>query len=862
MNDFRSGKVNVLIATCVGEEGIDVGEIDFIICFDISTKNPTRFVQRIGRTGRRREGSVLMLVTEGKEQKTLKQVLSTKDTTNKQIMHSTEISNCLYKSPRLIPTEFNPTCLEVYIKNNTQKNEQFQPDVNVPEHNERFSTDNEAISKKQPTKLANKNVKSKKLLPSSLAQDVRNFFKPIHKEIPNTMNNSVDYDFSMVEEQPEPTSSILDTSAIFRHKKITENLENLKKLKIKLFGNNFAAIPTLTKIPNITTVVNQKSTPKSLKRYTLENNLGFLKSNFIASERNKENSEDDVIIVDESSLNSNTLCDIFDGHQNIIKHLNNFKSKNDMQILQTFNQIFENLNIPNDIPLKILQKDFDQTDIIVTSEDLHLSSNTDTEPILDFNTQLPHYIEVESKYASQIASPSFSINKKFTSSTPSRIKTPIKSPKLTPTKTKSSLPTKQFIDIKPLPPKESPIKKAFERAIEIQKSKLIPADRSRKEVYTFFGLNDVSDLFADDSDSDPEQVTSPNDKHEIANVENQPKFPIFDNELKDKNSYQKCEIENPVIVLTNEETKPDNKLNNIENPELKQPEVNANNSDHTQLSIAAILDFVNGEENEENNNISSISANKSVKNFNIGTVEELLAFDDEDMFQSDEDSDDVILPSQAPSRQMSSISIKPKTTIFPRSTTSVIPTTSVRTSFSRFPSDDDLFNIAEIILSSGENNSSLKENEQPAHLNASSKNISKTNSCKSPVSTRVNIARLGELNKIRSKQTHNIAKNEISQNTGIPSKVISRTPSPEPKKIEELKSPSIFGFRSAIRAYNSSVIANESSIIGRVRPAKAKKRVIYDKSEDEDSDVPGKLKRPCHNSSSDDDDDFAPSRKV
>lgn len=58
MNDFRSGKCNTLIATCVAEEGIDVGEVDLIVCFDVNNKNPIRFVQRIGRTGRKRQGKV------------------------------------------------------------------------------------------------------------------------------------------------------------------------------------------------------------------------------------------------------------------------------------------------------------------------------------------------------------------------------------------------------------------------------------------------------------------------------------------------------------------------------------------------------------------------------------------------------------------------------------------------------------------------------------------------------------------------------------------------------------------------------------------------------------------------------------
>lgn len=58
MNDFRSGKCNTLVATSVAEEGIDVGEVDFIVCFDVNNKNPIRFVQRIGRTGRKRQGKV------------------------------------------------------------------------------------------------------------------------------------------------------------------------------------------------------------------------------------------------------------------------------------------------------------------------------------------------------------------------------------------------------------------------------------------------------------------------------------------------------------------------------------------------------------------------------------------------------------------------------------------------------------------------------------------------------------------------------------------------------------------------------------------------------------------------------------
>ena len=61
---------NVLVATCIGEEGLDIGEVDLIICYD-SGLDPTRFVQRIGRCGRKRVGKVYLLLTKMENRKYL-----------------------------------------------------------------------------------------------------------------------------------------------------------------------------------------------------------------------------------------------------------------------------------------------------------------------------------------------------------------------------------------------------------------------------------------------------------------------------------------------------------------------------------------------------------------------------------------------------------------------------------------------------------------------------------------------------------------------------------------------------------------------------------------------------------------------
>jgi ERCC4-related helicase len=55
------------VCTCIGEEGLDVGEVDLVINYDVIT-SPIRNVQRSGRTGRKREGKVVSLVMAGKEE--------------------------------------------------------------------------------------------------------------------------------------------------------------------------------------------------------------------------------------------------------------------------------------------------------------------------------------------------------------------------------------------------------------------------------------------------------------------------------------------------------------------------------------------------------------------------------------------------------------------------------------------------------------------------------------------------------------------------------------------------------------------------------------------------------------------------
>ena len=63
LDEFRSGTANVLVATSVGEEGLDIPSADLVIFYE-PVPSEIRTIQRRGRTGRHREGEVVVLIAE------------------------------------------------------------------------------------------------------------------------------------------------------------------------------------------------------------------------------------------------------------------------------------------------------------------------------------------------------------------------------------------------------------------------------------------------------------------------------------------------------------------------------------------------------------------------------------------------------------------------------------------------------------------------------------------------------------------------------------------------------------------------------------------------------------------------------
>jgi ERCC4-related helicase len=64
INEFKLDLFNVLVSTSIGEEGLDIPELDMVVFYD-SVPSEIRKIQRSGRTGRTKPGKVVFLIAKG-----------------------------------------------------------------------------------------------------------------------------------------------------------------------------------------------------------------------------------------------------------------------------------------------------------------------------------------------------------------------------------------------------------------------------------------------------------------------------------------------------------------------------------------------------------------------------------------------------------------------------------------------------------------------------------------------------------------------------------------------------------------------------------------------------------------------------
>jgi Fanconi anemia group M protein len=63
LHDFREGKLNILVATSIAEEGLDIPVVDLVIFYE-PVPSEIRYIQRKGRTGRKSIGKTVILAAK------------------------------------------------------------------------------------------------------------------------------------------------------------------------------------------------------------------------------------------------------------------------------------------------------------------------------------------------------------------------------------------------------------------------------------------------------------------------------------------------------------------------------------------------------------------------------------------------------------------------------------------------------------------------------------------------------------------------------------------------------------------------------------------------------------------------------
>ena len=120
LRSFRNGEFDVLVATSIAEEGLDIPQVDLVVFYE-PIPSEIRYIQRRGRTGRKSSGSVIILATKDtiderylfaskRRMEKMKQILSTISITLKPVQRA-EIPTDLMTADEISSFESKPTTL-------------------------------------------------------------------------------------------------------------------------------------------------------------------------------------------------------------------------------------------------------------------------------------------------------------------------------------------------------------------------------------------------------------------------------------------------------------------------------------------------------------------------------------------------------------------------------------------------------------------------------------------------------------------------------------------------------------------------------------------------------------------------------
>ncbi|KAL4492035.1 hypothetical protein ABPG72_008456 [Tetrahymena utriculariae] len=294
---FKQNIYNTLIATCIGEEGLDIGEVDLIVCYD-SGFSPIRMIQRMGRTGRKRAGKVYVLLMEGREYANYNQ----SQKKHKELMMLLKNNNCSQSvtdfqqkgrsgrqpkatkrtfefygyNPRMIPQDVNPICRIIKSQNND-----FTPAINTQSESEEDDYFEFQGSKQNKEKQSNQFQKKKEIVQLQVEEEEEEEEQQFKVEIKKDLEDI--YCFDIEEIDLEPPQYIMKPQ-FDKPKKSLEKTQKQQEVQDRLLqlANNINGKKPAIKQPQLPLQNQQKvmSTPETMTPF----------SNFSSNEKFMRNS--------------------------------------------------------------------------------------------------------------------------------------------------------------------------------------------------------------------------------------------------------------------------------------------------------------------------------------------------------------------------------------------------------------------------------------------------------------------------------------------------------------------------------------------------------------------------------------------
>ena len=227
IKQFQDGIYNTLVATSVGEEGLDIGQVDLIVCYDASA-SPIRMLQRMGRTGRKRAGNIVVTLMKGKEETNFVKAKDNYEKMQVEIAAGTKFAFHDGISRRIVPRTIQPIVDKKVID---IPPENTQPEL--PEPTKR------AKAPKRPAKKFNMpdNVRTGFVKASRIDGTSSSGAEIANNERPRTR----------LKVSPEPISSLQEVLLSDAEKKALER----GYLDVKGDTDQIVVVPSLNAFPNL-----------------------------------------------------------------------------------------------------------------------------------------------------------------------------------------------------------------------------------------------------------------------------------------------------------------------------------------------------------------------------------------------------------------------------------------------------------------------------------------------------------------------------------------------------------------------------------------------------------------------------------